>query len=355
MKGTARRWIEGLLWLVAVALILATLIPILDSNAWWIRNLTFPQAQVTAALLIVLVLTLGVLGRRGIGVRLLIVGLVAAIGYQLFYLLPYTPLAGRTVAEASSCPTGDRVRLIEANVKAGNYRHEPILALVERERPDLFFAVETDDAWRRALAPLRRLYPHVIIAPRNDYWSMMLFSRFLLGDPQVLHLVDDYVPSIRASVALPSGRHFVFHGLHPRPPMEHGSAKGDADLVRAGLEIARERQPALLTGDLNDVPWSSTTQLFGRVSGMGDVRVGRGFIASFDANSHVMRWPLDHMFVTPGIRVAAFRRLGDIGSDHFPMFADLCLTGEDRAPDARDATWRRARQVISTGNDAPAP
>lgn len=183
----------------------------------------------------------------------------------------------------------------------------------------------------------------------------MLFSRLPLSEARVEHLVDNYVPSIRAAVRLPSGRMVVFHGLHPRPPMEHGSAKGDSDLVRAGAEIARERQPALLTGDLNDVPWSSTTQLFGRISGMADLRVGRGFLASFDADSAVMRWPLDHVFVTPGFRVLRFARLGDIGSDHFPMLADLCLTGSDRSPGAGDAAWRRARQVIRTGDRAPAP
>lgn len=127
------------------------------------------------------------------------------------------------------------------------------------------------------------MYPAVVSAPKDDAWGMMLFSRLPLVRPQVRYLVDHYVPSIRANVLLPSGRPFVFHGLHPKPPMMHSSADGDAELIRAGREIRNTPRAAILAGDLNDVPWSSTTELFQKVSGMGDPRVGRRFLASFDA------------------------------------------------------------------------
>ena len=156
---------------------------------------------------------------------------------------------------------------------------------------------------------------------------MMLFSKRPLEDARVRMLVDGYVPSIEAQVVLPSGTRFVFHGLHPKPPMMHGSAKGDADVIRAARDIARDARPAILTGDLNDVPWSSTTQQFQKLSGMRDPRVGRGLYPSFDANSRILRWPLDHVFVTPGFDLVQFRRLRDVGSDHFPMEAILCLSG----------------------------
>ena len=351
----ARRWLTWLLWAIAVLLILATLIPILDSNHWWVRNLTFPQAQITACLAIVLVVAIVALKLSRTAVRLLIVALIASLIYQLFYLLPYTPIAGTTVRSVAACPADERFTLIEANVRASNNNHDAVLALVRKDDPDLFFAVETDDVWRRALAPLRADYPYVIAARRNDYWGMMLFSKLPLADAQVQHLVDGYVPSIRAEVALPSGGRFVFHGLHPRPPMMHGSAKGDAEMAKAGRIIARERQPALLTGDLNDVPWSSTTQLFQQLSAMSDPRVGRGFYASFDADSRILRWPLDHIFVTPDFRVVDYERLADIGSDHFPMLATLCFDPadtNDNKPRRSDSAWRRARQIIRTGNRA---
>ena len=60
---------------------------------------------------------------------------------------------------------------------------------------------------------------------------------------------------------------------------------------------------------------------------MRDPRVGRGLYPSFDANSRILRWPLDHVFVTPGFNFVQVRRLRDVGSDHFPMEAILCLSG----------------------------
>ena len=156
---------------------------------------------------------------------------------------------------------------------------------------------------------------------------MTLFSKRPLEQAEVNTLVEDYVPSIEAKIVMPDGDRFVFHGLHPKPPMMHGSAQGDAEVIRAGREVAREQLQSLLTGDLNDVPWSSTTQMFQRLSGMNDPRVGRGLYPSFDANSWWMRWPLDHVFVTPGFQVLDFRRLNDVGSDHYPVMTTLCLAG----------------------------
>nr|WP_211362780.1 hypothetical protein [Gillisia hiemivivida] len=54
---------------------------------------------------------------------------------------------------------------------------------------------------------------------------------------------------------------------------------------------------------------------------MKDVRIGRGLYNTFDAQSMIMRWPLDHFFVSEGIAVVEFKQLKKIGSDHFPLFA----------------------------------
>ena len=118
MKHHVRNWTAPVLWFVGVILVLATLIPIINSNFWWVRNLTFPQVQITVAIVVVLVLTVILLDVGRIGTRLLAGSLIAAIGYQLFYLLPYAPLGGTTVASASQCRPDDRIRLLELNVRS---------------------------------------------------------------------------------------------------------------------------------------------------------------------------------------------------------------------------------------------
>ena len=58
----------------------------------------------------------------------------------------------------------------------------------------------------------------------------------------------------------------------------------------------QRQRPTIVCGDLNDVAWSFTTQLFLRLSKLMDPRKGRGLYNSFNANSRVFRFPLDHVF-----------------------------------------------------------
>lgn len=112
----------------------------------------------------------------------------------------------------------------------------------------------------------------------------------------------------------------------------HGTAKGDAELIRAGREIAASPVPAILAGDLNDVPWNYTTQRFQEISGMGDPRVGRAFDATFWPDKPLLGWPLDHAFASEEFRLIRFDPMSDVGSDHLPLFAAFCLAQEGPVP-----------------------
>lgn len=86
-----------------------------------------------------------------------------------------------------------------------------------------------------------------------------------------------------------------------------------------------QKLPTVVAGDLNDVVWSYVDELTGTKNILYDVRVGRGFYNSYNAENVFMRWPLDHVFVTKDFRLKQLERLPKIGSDHFPIFVELVL------------------------------
>ena len=259
--------------------------------------------------------------------KLLLAGLIACGAYQAHFLLPYTLQFATEARQAVTCPAGDRLRVLTLKVLRGNNRAAPVLNFIRATKPDLFLALEADRAWARALQPLRADYPHVMDASRDSYWGMMLFSRLPLANPEVRHLIDGYLPSIRADSVLPPGSVPTFYGLHPKPLVGGNIvARGDAELIIAGREIRVRRGDAVLAGDLNDVPWSRTMQLFKHVSDMRDPRVGRALYPTYKTDAPLLSWPIDHVFASPAFSVLNYRKLQDVGSDHYPVEATLCYS-----------------------------
>lgn len=343
VRGPAwARWPIGFL---AVLLIMATLIPLIESQRWWVRVFIFPQAQFTILLALVAAAIPFTFAMAKIGPKVLLLAVCACLVYQSSYLLPYTPLWASQAQSADSCPAGERVSILALNVREGNEDEQPVIDLVQELKPDLFLAVETDRHWARALSPLEDDFQHVVSAVRDNPWGLTLYSRLPLASPEVRYLVEDYVPSIKTGVQLRSGARFNFYGLHPKPPLMHSSARGEAEIIRAGREISVSDEPAVLSGDLNDVPWGDAAQRFQKISGMVDPRVGRAFDATYKADNPFMRWPLDHTYFTPDFRLLLFEPLHDVGSDHFPLLTELCLTG---APDRAAVSQSAERKEPAT-------
>jgi endonuclease/exonuclease/phosphatase (EEP) superfamily protein YafD len=135
-------------------------------------------------------------------------------------------------------------------------------------------------------------------------------------------------------VQLETGDTVRLHVLHPAPPSpteNSESAERDAELVLVARSTADSDQPIIVTGDLNDVAWSSTTRLFRKISGLLDPRIGRGLFNTFHAAYPFLRWPLDHLFHSNHFAVVTIERMPSIGSDHFPLFTKLTFSAERRS------------------------
>ena len=149
-------------------------------------------------------------------------------------------------------------------------------------------------------------------------------------------------------------RLLALHVLHPEPPWPgDDSGERDAELVMTGRIVRNEGRAAIVMGDLNDVAWSRTSRLFKKVAGMGDPRIGRGFYPTFTAEYPLLRWPLDHLFVSPHFELMEIHVLPANGSDHFPIFFRLCLksnAGERKvAPSASAPTEAQASEELGEG------
>ena len=311
--------------LLAGAGLLATLLPLLRQTSWWIRIFDFPRLQIVVGLALSLALLLAV---PGPSLPLLAGAVGLAVVYQASRIWPYTRLHRQQVRR-SERPLADHnhhISLLVSNVLMYNRDATRLLALVREYQPDVLLAVETDEWWLNQLAVLTKDYPHTCHAPLPNTYGMLVFSRLPLLDKEMRFLLDPGIPSFHGRVRLPGGAEAALHFLHPKPPAPQESktsTRRDAELLLIGREIQAHDGPVIVAGDLNDVAWSHTSELFRRLARLLDPRVGRGLLPTFHADYALLRWPLDHVFHSAHFRLQQLVRLPHVGSDHFPIFIRL--------------------------------
>jgi len=352
------RFARLFLLIFAGALVLVTLLPLWETDHWWVRLWDYPRLQV-AALMMVCMTLLAWIGPRG--GRVFWAGggaMLAALVWQAVHFVQYLQPWPKQVASVANCPPGRSLELLNANVLLDNHRYGDLIALVEQTDPDVVLLLEPGLDWERAIQPLHARYPYRIGEPVPNSYGMILLSRLPM-EAEVLHRLQPGVPSIKAKLRLSGGEVIDLYALHPEPPFPgDDSGERDAELVAAGREARANGRAAVVLGDLNDVAWSRTSKLFLSVSGMKDPRVGRGLYPTFNARYPLLRWPLDHMFVTPHFGLEQIDRLPAIGSDHFPILYRVCLTqpaGKRLVPAKASGEVREdAREEVKEGRDEKA-
>jgi endonuclease/exonuclease/phosphatase (EEP) superfamily protein YafD len=342
--------------IIGVLGIVLTVKPFIRSANWFIRLGDFPRLQVVIFLFASLLLLSFGFDYRNVFDVVFALALVVCIFYQLQTIIPFTVLYRKEVQTARDGTSENDISLLIFNVLMENDNYADARRMIESCDSDIVLLAEPDENWAQNLAPLKEKYKHTVFCPLDNRYGMMLFSRLPLHDTELRFLIQDDIPSIHTQVRLPDGRDIALHGVHPRPPMpgeNTRSTERDGELLLVGKAIRESNLPCIVAGDLNDVAWSRTTQLFKRVSGLLDPRIGRGFYNTFHAHYPFLRVPLDHVFHSPHFRLSRLERINDAcGSDHFPVFIKLSLEPEATAiqakPFADETESEEAHEVIGT-------
>ncbi len=317
-------------------LVVGSLLSLSDSAHWFVRAWDFPRVQI---IVVAWMLMFGVFLTRGLSDAASRVPLWTSVSIAIaltlwhgFRIFPYTPISSK---QAANTPEEERrgrsedasaFRIVITNVELENSRHELWMKTMQEADPDVLVVLEPDQKWVDAVQSLIDSFPERIIVPQDNWYGMVMLSRFPIVKHEVRYLIQEDIPSIDAEIRLNDNQIVRVIAVHPRPPEPirgNDATARDAELTLWGKELAEEGRPTIIGGDLNDVAWSSTTRLFLRTSGMLDPRRGRGLFNTFHADHFWMRFPLDHVFISPHFTISNVQRMPFVGSDHFPIQIDL--------------------------------
>ncbi len=334
--------------------ILLTIIPLIAANYWWIRMFDYPHLQLTFLTLIALLVYFIRFDVKSKGDYFFSLALVACFVFQLLKIWPYTKLASLELLDAETAQVDSRLKIFTSNVLQKNKEWQKVVSEAKKSDPDLLLFTETNSWWTAKLkSAFSAEYAYEESVPLDNTYGMIMFSRFPLENTSVQYMVDDSIPSIHGQLKLPNGNRVQLHAVHPTPPMPQENPKStarDAELMKVALQSKESSLAVVVLGDFNDVAWSQSTKLFQQVSGLLDMRKGRGFYNTYNAENLIMRWPLDHLFISDDFRFGAMKRGEKVGSDHYPFYATIYLepagSEKQRKEPATEGQLERAHKEI---------
>ncbi len=210
------------------------------------------------------------------------------------------------------------------NVFALNADKDHTLAYLSHRAADVVVLVEIEASWAEALESLAALYPHRVIEPRDDMFGVAVLSQLPLESPRVEEPAGG-PPVIVTGVGRGKAGALLVAAHPPAPISAAWSARRDAQLAAISDLAAAESRPVIVAGDLNATPFSHGFRQLTRLRGLRDSALGRGLQNTWNARHWLPRIPIDHVVVSPEVRVVS-RTVGpDVGSDHLPVEATLVV------------------------------
>ncbi len=306
--------------------------PFVPFDYWWIRMFDFPHLQLTFITFAAILFYIFKFDFKAWKDYIFIGILILCSIFQFSKIYPYTKFADFEVLNSEKKES--QLTIFTSNVLQKNDEFDLLTSMFNDKDADIMLFTETHRDWMRAIKnALDPSYKSQVEVPLSNTYGMLLYSKLELFDTEVKYMVSDSVPSIHTKVKLSSNDTIQLYAIHPTPPMPQENPKStdrDAEMMMIAKLALDSKYPVVVIGDFNDVAWSQTSKLFQRVSRLLDLRKGRGLYNTYNADSYLMRWPLDHIFISSDFKLNNVELCEDMNSDHFPLFTDLSFEPRDR-------------------------
>lgn len=211
--------------------------------------------------------------------------------------------------------------LFMANIKRDNDQYQKIVDYIKEVNPDVFILEEVTPASMNAINTLSKAYPYRIDEVRDDYFGIILFSKFPLQNARIEKLGIAGLPTVVADVQMKE-KFITLIGTHPVPPFhKRATEQRNNQLDTIAKFINKQSSPVILTGDFNSTPFSYPYEKLVRDTSLSNCANGFGYQPTWNYAPFVPPFGLsiDHCLRSEEIGVTESYVGKDIGSDHKPI------------------------------------
>ncbi len=313
-----------LYWIIYSIIFFFTILPLFKNQHWLFRIGDFIKIHILVICIVNCIIGITIEPQIKLVYQLFLLGITA---YHALTIIKYTPLY-RLPKKIKSKDSSNNITILSANVYQDNKNFDKFQDLILKYNPDIFITLESNSDWELANRKLEEKYPNFHKVTLENTYGMHLYTKLHVKHIEEHYFVANDIPCIEAHIKLKDGYQFVVFAVHPPPPSpteEENSKERDGELLSIAKRIIEIDLPVVAIGDLNNVAWARSSQLFKKKGNLIDPRIGRGLIATFHAKYKLLRIPIDHIFHTSQIFVEDVKALEAFGSDHFPIWAEFWI------------------------------
>jgi len=320
-------------YLGLVGLSFVTLVSFLGANYWIFELLSHFRVQYAAVATCMLVLLLISQAQR----LEWIVGLIL-LGVNAVPILIQLGASVSTPAVAVETPDA---RAMWVNLQGENTDLAAFYEYVAAESPDVIALTEVGSNRQAILDAFAEEYPHTVQSKLSNVFEIVLLSRYPIASERISGLdfarpssptltqpvFQPDVPIISAEICPEETGCYTVMATHAPPPVTARMAAMRNTLFELLAQLSRQRDDnrLIVMGDLNTSVWSPQ---FGGLLKEGQMRTWSADVlidSTWLSKSPFLGLTIDHVLTRDGVSLTS-RRVGpDIGSDHYPLVADLVL------------------------------
>ena len=226
-----------------------------------------------------------------------------------------TRLIGRTGLPAPHNESNRPLSLLFSNVLCDNRQFDRVATLARAQNADMFAAAETTPEWLDHLHALDDLYPYRFTPEGLGNFGIAVYAkRPFTAD---VYRIGRY----RMALARADFGDYIVFVAHPMPPANSDLAEDNRVYIEdLAARVAMETKPVIVTGDLNATLWSH--DMAPLIQQKMQWPHGSGMAYSWPATGSLLHIQIDRV-LTMHARAGTYRVLPAVGSDHFPVRADI--------------------------------
>jgi endonuclease/exonuclease/phosphatase (EEP) superfamily protein YafD len=248
-----------------------------------------------------------------------------ALLVNAYFLLPFF-WPGSTGSPTNDALYNNALRVMNLNVFTDNQDYQAISSYLREANADVVFLSEIEPELMKMLQQeLADIYPNVYDESMEGTHGLAFISKQPFVQTETIPLDDRHHRFLTAEIEW-QGEVVKLYGAHPHPPLSPFWTRSRDEEIQVIRDlIASESNAHIFLGDFNASPWSHPMrQLFARTR-LRHAAQGFGIYPTWRYKTMLLGAPLDHILISSEWQVDSYTLGRDVGSDHFPVVAELHL------------------------------